>query len=94
MDPNDGIFTFLMPNMYDAKNDNILKNKSHNDAYDNILKLSDNSLFSYTDDYGTKIFNGLCVDDDTPRYCIKGTDRQLYPISQTIMGDVISSIRI
>ena len=92
MDSNDGIITIFFP-IFDP--DSKRKSSDHTKGHDNIIRLSDTSLYSYKDDRSNYVSNGLCIDKTDTRYCLsRRTHDKPKPIVQTILGDLISSIKI
>jgi len=93
MDINNGITSLLFPTIEPTKNLN--QSQTHNEAFVNISYLADNCLFNYEDESGANIINGLCLDDKNKRYySVPSENNESHPILQTILGDLISSVKI
>lgn len=88
---DDVIIKLIIPMLEDSISQHSFR---HEEAHQSIVKLADTSLYNYTDENGRNIRNGFCLKDDMTRYCKKGVDGTVSPITQTVIGDLISSIKV
>lgn len=68
--------------------------KNHNIGFNKIVDMANTSLFSYENEVGVDVKNGFCIGTENVRYCYKTIDGGYYPITQSVVGDLISSIKV